>query len=112
LWRILLSLAQVQKPGVGSLLKADLAFVSFAAKFLPPPPLLLPLPMFLLYTQAGGFRFLEFVNPDLARLSLADIMVLPAATALRRVSTRPPTARGTRARAGRHPLHHARRARL
>jgi hypothetical protein len=39
--------------------------------------------MFLLYTQAGGFRFLEFVNPDLARLSLADIMVLPAATALR-----------------------------
>jgi predicted unusual protein kinase regulating ubiquinone biosynthesis (AarF/ABC1/UbiB family) len=49
----------VQKPGVGSLLKADLAFVSFAAKFL------------------------EFVNPDLARLSLADIMVLPAATALR-----------------------------
>lgn len=41
---------KVQKPGVGSLLKADLAFVSFAAKFL------------------------EFVNPDLARLSLADIM--------------------------------------
>ncbi|KAJ1487737.1 ABC1 family-domain-containing protein [Baffinella frigidus] len=41
---------KVQKPGVGALLKADLAFVSFSAKFL------------------------EFVNPDLSRLSLGDIM--------------------------------------
>ncbi|EKX52262.1 hypothetical protein GUITHDRAFT_157119 [Guillardia theta CCMP2712] len=40
---------KVQKPGVGSLLKADLAFVSFSSKVL------------------------EFLNPEFKRLSLADI---------------------------------------